>query len=159
MEKLAHAVTMFVAISKTLDDESTRFTGTFKHNQKKAFTILADAITHFNLSIKENMYSENIDECEQIQNYIHDLVYDMINDGAKDLSIFVSLCKVLKIIYMKYVYTDYKHNDRERFITLYTTADYFARLCENDAQINTDIENFCMTLINGETFKRTIIFE
>lgn len=156
MEKLANTIKMFVAITKTLDDESTRFTGIFKHEQKKAFTNLLNSITLFNSTVKANMYVTDIDECEKIQDYIHGLIYDMINDGAKDLNIFIGFCRVLKTMYLKYVYSDYKHKDRLMFVQLYNNANYFTNTFSNDLQINTDIENFCLTLITGETFTRII---
>lgn len=145
---------MFVAISKCLDDESTRFIGTFKHEQKRNYTLLLDAIKMFNNTVKTNMQPYNINECERIQDYLHNLIYDLIKEGKKDIHIFASLCKTLKVIYYTYIQGDWKHKDKDKFISLLLLADAFSKTVENNDTINNDFNYFCTTLIEGETYGR-----
>jgi len=154
MQTLDNAVKMFVAISTTLDDERIRFTGTFTKREKQGFNALIESLNSFKGTIKANMKADNINECERIQDYIHDLVSDLIKDGSKDIQVFAALCRMLKIIYLKYIGGKFKHNDKEKFVSLYLIANGFSNMIENNELINSDMEHFCLTLIEGREFKR-----
>lgn len=155
-QKAETTIRMFVSIAKCLDDESTRFIGTFKHQQKRNYTLLLDAIKAFSTTVKANMQIDNINECEKIQDYLHDLIYDLIKEGKKDIHIFAALCKMLKVIYYTYIQGDWKHSDKDKFMSLLLLADGFSKTVENNEQINKDFNYFCITLIEGETYERTI---
>ena len=155
---LDHAVKMFVAVATTLDEERTRFTGMFIKHQKQGFNALIESLNSFKGTIKANMQEDNIKECERIQDYIHDLVYDLIKkEGELEIYVFAALLRMLKIIYLKYIHGSFKHNDKMKFVSLYLIANGFSNLIENSNRINNDIENFCITLIEGREFKRNII--
>lgn len=146
-------IRLFVAIAKTLDEEYTRFIGTFKHEKKQAFNQLVNDLSAFQSSVKVNMTPENIANCELLQDYLHNLIADLItSENVKDIHIFNGFCKVLKTTYYKYVNDYFKHNDKVRFISLINSADLFSKLTEQKESINLDIENFCTTLIEGKEF-------
>lgn len=102
------------------------------------------------------MKPDNINECERIQDYIHDLVSDLIKEGTKDIHVFAALCRMLKIIYLKYIHGLFKHEDKMKFVSLYLIANGFSLVVENSDLVNSDMENFCLTLIEGREFKRNI---
>ena len=148
-------VRLFVAIAKTLDEEYTRFIGTFKHEKKKAFNNLITDIAAFQSTVKVNMTSENIANCEVLQDYLHNLIADLITkDTVKDIHIFNALCKSLKTIYYKYVNDYFKHSDKDKFIQLINSADLFTKLTEQNESVNSDFEHFCITLIEQKEFNR-----
>lgn len=151
-------IRMFVSICKTLDDESVRYIGLFKHEQKKAFKNLLESINSFSYTIKANMQPDNIKECERIQDYLHDLVYSVIQEGVKDITVFCALCKALKTIYNKYIGTYFKSkfNDGDKFISVILAAEYFYKLHETDINIDNDMELFCTTLIEGKEYVRQL---
>jgi len=157
IQKIENCVRMFVAIVKTLDDESTRFIGCFNGDRKYVFKNLLHNINSFKLTIKDNMDPENINECEKIQDYLHDLVYGLIEEGKNDLHIFCAMFKALKTIYYKYIYNNFKHKDNGRFLVVINNASLFCLINDNSGIVNLDFENFCLTLIEGQTFERTVI--
>lgn len=146
-------VRLFVAIAKTLDEEYTRFIGEFKHDKKKAFNNLITDISAFQSSVKQNMTEENIANCEVLQDYLHNLIADVIkSDSVKDIHIFNALCKSLKTIYFKYVSVYFKHSDKDRFISLINSADLFSKVTEQNEAVNKDFEHFCITLIEQKEY-------
>ena len=157
IQQLENCTRMFVAIVKTLDDESTRFIGTFKHEKKKVYTNLLNDIKVFNGTVKANMKEDNIIECEKIQDYLHSLVYDLINkEGKKDIDLFCAMCKSLRTIYYKYIHGTFKHTDKDKFMSVINTANLFANLNESNNLVNEEFEYFCVTLIEGRSYERAI---
>ena len=151
--KAEYTVKTFVAISKCLDDESTRFIGTFKREQKLMFNILLETIKHFNNTVKANMPIENIEDCEKMQDYLHNFIYTLMKEeNKKDIHIFAALCKCLKIIYYKYIQTTFNHKDKDRFISLLLLAEGFSKSIESNEAVNEYFKNFCITLIEGKEF-------
>lgn len=127
-------------------------------NKKKAFNNLLQSINSFSYTIKANMQDDNIKECERIQDYLHDLVYSVIQEGVKDIVVFCALCKALKTIYYKYVgaYSHSKFKDRDKFIDVILCSEAFYKCSESDEFINKDMELFCTTLIEGKEYVRQL---
>lgn len=151
-----YTIRMFVSICKTLDDESVRYIGLFKKEQKQTYNTLLESIKSFSYSIKANMDEANIKECERIQDYLHDLVADMIKENVKDIYLFCAMCKILRVIYFKYIEPYFRSPDKHRFISLILSAENFYKHSEHDTNIDAYFEEFCCTLIEGKEFKREI---
>jgi hypothetical protein len=153
LDKGNNCIKLFVSIVKALDEEQTRFIGLFKHSQKKEFNILTSAVTEFN--IRNSHHRANV-ECEELQEYLHELISDWISEGKKDIVIFAALCRTLKVIYMEYFYKQFKQKDRSDFMSMLLIADGFSKSIENDKEVNEQFQTFCTTLIEGNEYKRMI---
>jgi hypothetical protein len=151
------AIEIFVALSKSIDGESTRFIGLFKHDKKKAYNQLLIDLQTFLETVTKNVCPENIEQCEILEDYIYKMIVDEIEiQKRKDIDIFCSLNKMLKMIYEKYI-DGINHNNKQEFVNLYKSSNFFANIVGVNKEINDDFEYFCNTLITGNEFKREIV--
>lgn len=149
-ENLERCTLMFASIVSALDSESTRFIGKYKHDKKKQFNRLCEVFNSFIKTIDNNVDPENIDTLNSLHDYLNDLNFSLIDTYGEE-AVFNSLCKVLKYIYTKYIYSDYKHKHKEEFINVYTIAYNYASQYEN-VILDYNTQNFCTTLIEGGEF-------
>lgn len=150
------AIEIFVSMAKAIDGESTRFIGVFKQDKKKVYNQLLKDLQKFLNTIDKNVVPENIEQCELLEDYMYKMILDEIEvQKRKEIDIFCSLNKMLKMIYEKYI-DGAKHNNKQEFINLYKSANFFANIVGVNKEINDDFEYFCNVLITGNEFKREI---
>ena len=149
-EKLERCTLMFASIVSALDSESTRFIGKYKQDKKKQFNRLCESLNNFIKTIDANIEPENIDTLNQLHDYLNDLNFSLIQTYSED-DVFNSMCRVLKFIYTKYIYSDYRHKHKGEFVNVYTIAYNYASQY-NNLVLDYNTQNFCTTLIEGGEF-------
>lgn len=150
------ALEFFVVLAKVIDGESTRFIEVLKHDKNKAYNDLLIQLQKFLNTIDKNVVPENIEQCELLEDYMYKMILDEIKiQKRKEIDIFCSLNKMLKMIYEKYI-DGAKHNNKQEFVNLYKSANFFANIVGVNKEINDDFEYFCNILITGNEFKREI---
>jgi hypothetical protein len=155
-EKANNAMNMFVSMAKCIDGESTRFIGVFKHEKNRAYKDLLTNLESFLRTVESNIDTENIKSCEILQDYLHKTITDEIEiQKRSDIDVFCVINKMLKIIYEKYL-NGFKHDCKQNFINLYKSANFFANLIGYKEAIKNDFEYFCVTLIEGNEYTKTI---
>lgn len=75
------ALMLFMAMAKAQNDEYTRFLGMFKHKDKQVFNELIKASNRFVSVVYDSMDQETQQTVDQIQDLMHDFVYQVIETG------------------------------------------------------------------------------
>ena len=79
--KTYKALVLFIAMAKAQNEEYTRFIGMFKHKDKQVFNELIKAGNRFCSVVYDNLNEENRQTVDQIQDLLHDFVYQIVETG------------------------------------------------------------------------------
>ncbi|MBP9688471.1 MAG: hypothetical protein KBE91_02595 [Bacteroidia bacterium] len=154
LQTLANATVSFIAIAQAISNQSIHFTGLFKHEKKKRFNTLLKTIDEF-LKTKDNNVTENDSiASDEMEDYIHDMLTDMQKEYSVEV-LFNELCHLLQFIYKKYIYSNYRHKEKQAFIDAYTVAYNYP--LTSTFTLSKDLEHFISTLIEGGEYTKTLI--
>lgn len=75
------ALMLFIAMAKAQNEEYTRFLGMFRHKDKQLFNELIRVSERFSNSVYGSMTDETKETVDQIQEMMHDFIYQIVETG------------------------------------------------------------------------------
>lgn len=154
LQILANATVSFIAIAQAISVQSIHFIGEFKHDKKKRFKRLCDTIDAFLNTKDSNVTDSDKVSSDAMEGYIHDMLYDLQSQYEVEVT-FNSICLLLEFIYKKYIYSDYKHKEKQAFVDAYTIAYNYA-IGKTNSALDADLQHFISTLIEGGEYVKQI---